>query len=167
VKQYFCSCCDKMFEKNTIFFSVRDGKRLLLLHKECVPVFSDGLEIEEIEEKMGVKIKNKVEIVVTGNVYWRKPGTGVYHREGGPAVEWVDGSKFWYVDGKRHREDGPTVIRNGGKEWWLEGKLHRTDGPAVVFSEGDKEWWLEGKIYTEKEHRAEMKRSIDNRQRLV
>jgi len=159
VKQYFCSCCDRVFEKNTIFYAVRDGKRLLYLHKECVPVFSDGLEIEEIEEKMGVKIKNKVEIVVTGNVYWKKPGTLIFHREDGPAVEYSDGTKYWYVDGKRHREDGPAAeFRGGRKEWYVGGKRHREDGPAIVFANGERQWFVEGRKFTEEGHAAEMKR---------
>lgn len=46
---------------------------------------------------------------------------GILHREDGPAVEWNNGSKEWYFNGKRHRLDGPAVERfNGHKEWWFE-----------------------------------------------
>jgi hypothetical protein len=34
---------------------------------------------------------------------------GEYHRENGPAIEWVNGSKEWYIDDNRHRLDGPAV----------------------------------------------------------
>ena len=45
------------------------------------------------------------------------------------------GSKEWWLNGKRHREDGPAVeyCINGSKEWWLNGKRHREDGPAVEY----------------------------------
>ena len=33
-----------------------------------------------------------------------------------------------------HRLDGPAVeYTNGHKEYWVEGKLHRLDGPAVEY----------------------------------
>lgn len=40
-----------------------------------------------------------------------------------PAVEYADGSKEWYQNGKLHREDGPAVeYANGGKEWYRNGE---------------------------------------------
>ena len=30
----------------------------------------------------------------------------------------------------------------GDKEWWLNGKRHREDGPAIEWSWGGKTWWL-------------------------
>ncbi len=49
------------------------------------------------------------------------------------------GTKYWYLNDKLHREDGPAVEGTGGyKEWWLNGKLHRTDGPAVEGTDGNK-----------------------------
>ena len=33
---------------------------------------------------------------------------------------WANGDKFWYLNGKRHREDGPAVeYANGSKFWYL------------------------------------------------
>ena len=33
------------------------------------------------------------------------------------------GDKLWYLNGKRHREDGPAVeCANGYKEWYLNGE---------------------------------------------
>jgi hypothetical protein len=44
---------------------------------------------------------------------------------------WPSGNKEWFLNGKKHREDGPAVERaNGAKEWWLNGKRHREGGPA-------------------------------------
>ena len=67
------------------------------------------------------------------------------HREDGPAVEYLDGTKVWYIDGKMHREDGPAVIYPSGKKYWRKnGKLHREDGPAVIKPDGTIEWYLKG-----------------------
>ena len=57
----------------------------------------------------------------------------------------ADGNKEWWVDGKRHRLDGPAIEYNGGsKEWWVDGKLHRIDGPAIEPHSGTNEWYLNG-----------------------
>jgi hypothetical protein len=66
-----------------------------------------------------------------------------------------NGSKYWYLDGKRHREDGPAFEGSGGtKSWWLNGKRHREDGPAIEWSYETKEWYLDGKELTKQEHKA-------------
>jgi len=65
------------------------------------------------------------------------------------------GNKYWYLDGKLHREDGPAIeFSNGDKSWYLDGKLHREGGPAVEFSNGSKVWYINGKRLTEAEHKA-------------
>lgn len=62
------------------------------------------------------------------------------------------GNKYWYLDGKLHREHGPAVERaNGSKAWYLDGKRHREDGPAIEYADGDKYWYLNGKNLTEAE----------------
>ncbi len=65
-------------------------------------------------------------------------------------IERLNGDKFWYLDGKLHREDGPAVERsNGHKEWCLNGGFHRENGPAVEYMNGDKHWCLNGKLHRE------------------
>ena len=44
------------------------------------------------------------------------------------------------------------TLSDGSKQWWLDGKRHRTDGPAVEWADGSKQWWLDGKRLTEAEH---------------
>ena len=63
------------------------------------------------------------------------------------------GTKRWLVkDEYYHREDGPAVeYANGTKRWYLNGKLHREDGPAVEYANGTKRWYLNGKELTEEE----------------
>ena len=63
-----------------------------------------------------------------------------------------NGTKEWYLNGKRHREDGPAYIsESGNKQWYLNGKLHREDGPAAEWEDGTKQWFLNDKQYSEKE----------------
>ena len=57
----------------------------------------------------------------------------------------LDGSKFWYVNGEYHREDGPAIEwSDGTKYWYVNGQLHREDGPAIEYSDGSKYWYVNG-----------------------
>jgi hypothetical protein len=44
--------------------------------------------------------------------------------------------------------DNPYIDGSGDKWWWLNNKLHRTDGPAIEYADGDTEWWLHDQSYT-------------------
>ena len=57
------------------------------------------------------------------------------------------GTKRWTNSrGLYHQIDGPALeFKNGHKEWWLSGKLHRINGPAVEWANGEKVWWVNGK----------------------
>jgi len=75
-----------------------------------------------------------------GNKFWYL--NEKLHREQGPAVISPDGTKEWYLNGERHREQGPAVIDSDGyKEWYFNGKLHRVDGPAIEWPDGSKYWY--------------------------
>jgi hypothetical protein len=68
-----------------------------------------------------------------------------------------NGDKFWSLNGKCNREDGPAIeCANGDKEWFLNGMLHREDGPAVEYANGYKSWYLNHKEYTEQEFNEKM-----------
>jgi len=67
----------------------------------------------------------------SGNTYWYKPGTKILHRENGPACEWGNGVKEWFINDSKHREDGPAVEWNEKKEWWLDGKIYSEEQYAV------------------------------------
>ena len=82
---------------------------------------------------------------------------GERHREDGPAYDGSDGSKVWYLNGEIHREDGPAVERsNGYKAWYLNGKCHREDGPASEWPDGREEWWLNDLEYSEEDYWKEI-----------
>ena len=101
-------------------------------------------------------MKYTVEII-EGTTRWYKEGTDILHRENGPAIENINGDKFWCKEGKYHREGGPAIENiNGDKFWCKEGKYHREGGPAIEHANGDKLWFLEGKEYTEEEYNKAM-----------
>jgi hypothetical protein len=53
---------------------------------------------------------------------------------------------------KFHREDGPACEYNdGSKTWFLKGRLHRLDGPAKDWADGTKMWYVDGQQYSEKQ----------------
>ena len=46
------------------------------------------------------------------------------------------GSKHYFLKGKRHREDGPAIdYADGHKEWFLHGRCHKIEpvGPNVAY----------------------------------
>ena len=68
---------------------------------------------------------------------------------------YAGGDKYWYLNGKLHREDGPAVeYADGSKYWFLNGKYHREDGPALEYTDGYKLWYLNGKHLTQEEHQS-------------
>ena len=60
-----------------------------------------------------------------------------------------NGCKWWFLNGKHHRENGPAIEYPSGSEaWYLNGKLHRENGPAVECEA----WYLNGKHYSESDY---------------
>lgn len=69
---------------------------------------------------------------------------GKKHRLDGPAVD-SPLVKEWWVNGKLHRVDGPARLMCGGSMcFYVDGRLHREDGPAIILTNGCQEWWLNG-----------------------
>jgi len=103
----------------------------------------------------------EVRVYADGTKWWHL--NGKRHREDGPAIEKADGTKWWYLNDKLHREDGPAIeYASGGEKWYLNDKLHREDGPAVEYANGTKQWWLHGENLTEEEHRQRISRQPCN-----
>jgi hypothetical protein len=58
------------------------------------------------------------------NKEWRNK-SGKLHRVGGPAIEYVNGNKFWFQNGERHRIDGPAIeYHYGDKDWYIRNKFY-------------------------------------------
>ncbi len=65
----------------------------------------------------------------------------------------ASGTKYHFNDsGLQHREDGPAVeYPNGFKYWYINGMCHREDGPAVEGLYEYKEWCINDKFLTEEQ----------------
>jgi hypothetical protein len=63
------------------------------------------------------------------------------------------GTKRWFNDeGQLHRLDGPAKEWcNGSKSWWVNGKLYRLDGPAIEWSDGTKHWFIADQRLTQRQ----------------
>jgi hypothetical protein len=71
---------------------------------------------------------------------------GRMHRNGAPAVIYLNGRQSWYRRGLIHRDDDPAMICPDGGQWWCQhGNIHRDDGPAVVYPDGEQRWYQHGK----------------------
>lgn len=91
------------------------------------------------------------EIGINGSKFWKNE-SGELHRVGGPAVEYVDGTKEWYINNCLHRVDGPAVETfDGVRYWYFHGKFHRVDGPAIEYPDGTKQWWVDDRPLSEEE----------------
>ena len=102
---------------------------------------------EEIIEESICKIDRD------GNKYWFNSKDELHRDNDLPAVEYTDGDKAWYMNGKRHRENDKPAIEctSGKKDWYLNGKLHReNDNPAIEEVNGTKLWYLNSKLHREK-----------------
>jgi hypothetical protein len=105
-------------------------------------------------------IEYTVKVYESGDKEWYL--NGKFHREDGPAIEYITGSKLWYLNGKLHREDGPAIeYITGSKSWYLNGKLHREDGPACEYPSGEKAWYLNGKQLTKSEHAEQTNPAVE------
>jgi len=101
----------------------------------------------------------------------KRDDSGRFHCEDGPAWEFEDGEKRWYIHGLLfkmidrygdiyhmssidrvkygtvlHSINGPAIERaDGTKEWWVDGLRHRENGPAIDNPEKNiREWWVKG-----------------------
>ena len=77
-------------------------------------------------------------------------------------VVYDKGNKFWYLNDKLHREDGPAIeFANGEKHWFLNDERHREDGPAIEWPDGAKYWYLNDRRYIEEVFIEKMSSAIE------
>jgi antitoxin component YwqK of YwqJK toxin-antitoxin module len=85
-------------------------------------------------------------------------------------------SKSYYINGERHREDGPAFIyynEDGNihyEAYYINEKKHREDGPAIIgyHQNGNiwyKEYWLNDKELTKEEWFTQL--SIENKLKIA
>lgn len=92
-------------------------------------------------------------VILTGDEWmereWYK--NGYLHRDDDkPARVYADSDGYfeyeWHIRGKFHREnDKPASIYNWQSNWWVNGLRHRLEGPAIISHEnGEVEYWVNG-----------------------
>jgi hypothetical protein len=145
-----------------------DGSKRWFLNNQKYPEREWKIEVEKLraereKEKEQVPAMNTIKVEsafdipnnFTGIVEYANGDkrwflNGERHRENGPAIENADGTKRWFLNGKYHCENGPAVERiDGTKKWYLNGSLHRENGPAVEYANGSKHWFLNDKRHRE------------------
>ena len=58
-----------------------------------------------------------------GEIFYYKKDTGIWHNPYGPAIICKNGTKFYFIENKCHRLDGPARIWiNGVEEYWVNGE---------------------------------------------
>jgi hypothetical protein len=81
-----------------------------------------------------------IEIDSFGNKFYYKKVTFFYHREDGPAVEYKNGHKQWWINGELHRINGPAIEIPYTKwqynEWWINGQRLSPEKETVL-----NRWW--------------------------
>lgn len=65
--------------------------------------------------------------------------------EGDLEVVKTNRTTTFHINYHPHREDGPAIIDiDGTRMWYIYGLLHREDGPAVIYSDGKCRYFLNG-----------------------
>ena len=58
-----------------------------------------------------------------------------------------------YIKNNPSQEKKITILTSGDKLWYLNGERHREDGPACEYNDGTKQWFLNGKrIFSEENY---------------
>ena len=74
------------------------------------------------EQEVFDQLKYRIEVGKDGRCRYYNIA-GQLHRTDGPAIEWADGTKWWYQNGLLHRTDGPAVeLADGGRVWYINGE---------------------------------------------
>jgi len=68
---------------------------------------------------------------------------GRRHNTQGPSINHNNRTKMWFINGERHRVEGPAFITPIGEIWYYNGMIHRFGGPALTNLEFNrKEYFL-------------------------
>jgi hypothetical protein len=111
----------------------------------------EGDDVRRVAGKVGFRSEDTL-----GRTY--RNGLLHSYQDQPAAVSDVLHTKFWYKNGKRHREcDLPAIQSSTNSEWYKDGKRHREGGlPAVVFTDKkffsigvSNEWWENGQRHRE------------------
>ena len=62
---------------------------------------------------------------------------------------------------------GIAIGEDDSRHWYLNGERHREDGPAVEWTSGNKAWYLNNIYYTEAQYKKEMALRSSSLGRLI
>ena len=79
---------DRLAEANSLEQTAKAGEAL----RKFLKKFGRELDINQLTNQFGVAMV-----------------PGQYHRTDGPAIEYANGYKWWYIKGQLHRTDGPAI----------------------------------------------------------
>ena len=82
-------------------------------------------------------ITYEVKVYSDGNRYWTL--NGKFHRMDGPAIEWANGGKFWYIHGKQLTEQEFLKATNPAKELTVAEIEDLLGYPVKIVEENDGE----------------------------
>lgn len=109
--------------------------------------------IKEIKNDKG-QLHSEIEpalVYKSGEEHWYL--NGLKHRIDGPAETKPNGDYTWYKNGKKHR-DGNLPASQWGKgrciEWYVDGKKQRSDGPAMIYTIDNfsiEKWYHNNKLH--------------------
>ena len=74
------------------------------------------------ESKLSSKTHSIPDMDGGNTVYYADKTKKQFHRVDGPAVEYPNGDSEWWLNGKRHREDGPAVVWKTLHQYYIHGK---------------------------------------------
>jgi len=70
--------------------------------------------------------------VTKDSTSWYKEGTSILHRLDGPAIEWANGDKYWYKEGKCYTEKD--FLKKMSPSPTCDGKVVEIDGKKYKLS---------------------------------
>lgn len=69
--------------------------------------------------------------------------------------------EYYNEKSQLHRIDGPARIWNNGDEsWWINGKRHREDGPAIQYIKGGSHYYFDDVEYSFEEWKEILKYKV-------
>lgn len=79
-------------------------------------LFGEHVHVVQNHSEIPENYTGLIKVVSEGCYIWFSKGKR--HREGKPAIVWLNKTVIWYCNGKIHRQDGPAVIHPDGKEYY-------------------------------------------------
>lgn len=121
-----------------------------LFDKRSISKINDLTEHEILLEQERLLTKQSFKVEQTDYTTWMFGGELHRFLDEPSVIKTTNGETVleWYKNGKRHRDNGPSVIGKQ-EEWFQNDVLHRECGPAVIEANGTQNWFVNGKRHRE------------------